>query len=171
MSPFFLKTFKAANACKVCKTEKLNNYSLCRRHLLKARQRWQRWQPERRGLGLCCYCPRRSWHGTLRCRRHREANRLTCLAWAAAHPDRQAKNQAARRQWLAGGRCPTCVQHRPLPEGQRRCTWCRKRHAAYCNGTYVKPAFTKARPYSLRERPPQGPAEKFLLTGLIDGVG
>lgn len=135
MSEFFVETFKKQNKCWGCKFEPLKQgdrtYGFCAKHLTAARERWRLWQGQRRAEGKCISCHRKSFRGWLRCRVHREVNRLRIAAWIKAHPDHSALQWEKRKKLLAAGFCPSCKEHRALPAGFRRCDPCRERRRSY----------------------------------------
>lgn len=134
MSEFFVKTFNQKNKCAGCSRAKLKIgsriFSLCEGHLVKAREGWRSWAAERRAEGKCISCKRKSFNGWLRCRKHREINRLKCEQWMKAHPEHPAEAWAKRKAFLALGVC-LCKSHTRLPAGKRRCDACRARQRAY----------------------------------------
>lgn len=128
MSPLFLKFFKKQNHCLCCSSTKKKGYSVCPKHLKKAKIHWRKWQEERRHKGVCCYCDRKSYKGWLRCLKHTKYNRKVCLEWKARHPGLDHKKHLERQAtYTDKGRCPSCKPHRKLYASHRRCWICRKR--------------------------------------------
>ncbi len=82
MSPIFIKAFKAKVKCPQCSADKLNGYSICSKHLLKARFRWRRWSKSRYHQGLCHSCDQRHIPGQQRCMPHTIKNRKYCWEWS-----------------------------------------------------------------------------------------
>lgn len=109
----------------------------CPPHLAYATSAWKKHVALRKRIGGCINCPvkgmRWALPGELRCAAHKEKNRLKCLAWTTAHPDKQRASWEARKGWIALGRCPVCRPHRKLRPGSTRCQKCqslnRARHA------------------------------------------
>jgi len=128
MSKFFLKSFKARHKCWACKEDKLSGYSLCEKHLTKARNLWRSWGFERREEGLCISCDRKSFKGWLRCKIHTAYNRKKCLAWTHAHPEHAQEAWRKKQTLRAAGFCPQCPQHRKLKNGAGRCWVCSTRN-------------------------------------------
>lgn len=143
MSEFFVYTFNQNNPCAHCKTSALvvgkRTYSLCRTHLTAARDRWRVWAAERRAAGACISCHRKSFNGWLRCRKHREENRLKCQRWGKENPGYSARAWAKRKLILATGTC-ICKAHNPLPPGFNRCDDCRTKNRVYRPEPKHKPA-------------------------------
>lgn len=134
MSEFFVKTFKSENDCPDCPKRRYRRgdktYSLCRRHLDAARDQWRHWAVRRRTEKRCCYCPRRSYNGWLRCREHTRINRENCRRWMAAHPDRAHEYWETRsKAYIAKGLCPYCKAHNPAAPGITACAPCRDRYS------------------------------------------
>jgi hypothetical protein len=131
MSDFFVKKFKQKHRCKSCRSSKIKAngkvYSLCYNHLTKARKESIKWSEQRRHEGLCISCDRKSFRGWLRCRLHREINRLRIQAWIKAHPEYYREQWKLQKQLRDGGLCPSCHEHRPLSDGYLRCKPCRDR--------------------------------------------
>lgn len=128
MSPFFLKTFRKDLRCRRCKAlearPKKSGYSLCEEHLVEAREKFRCWSEQRREDGLCCYCPRKSFRGWLRCRLHTAINRAKCLAWDRAHPEHAKEQWELKKQLRDAGFCPSCRDRNPLEHGMKRCEVC-----------------------------------------------
>lgn len=136
MSEFFIAKFKGANQCKECTTSRVTNYgktySLCMKHLNKARNFWRNWATVRREAGKCCYCDKKSYNGWLRCKEHTKYNREKCKDWQAANKDYCAQYTIERKlSYLAQNKCPKCPEHRSLKAGYTRCQVCRDKHYAY----------------------------------------
>ena len=82
MTPLFVKAFKKENKCWSCKASKLTGYSVCSRHLLKARGHWRVWSAKRFEQGLCHSCHRRHIPGKQRCRAHTLINQTRCRIYS-----------------------------------------------------------------------------------------
>lgn len=95
--------------CSECKEEAVDGKSMCRRHLLLARERSRRYKLRHRQQGLCTSCANPALPGSYLCSTHLE--KLNILR--AKHKNERLKN----------GRCYTCG--RPLPtdrEGLKTCS-------------------------------------------------
>lgn len=125
MSKFFLKSFKAKNKCWACKEDKLSGYSLCEKHLTKARNLWRSWGFERRQAGLCISCDRTSFKGWLRCKFHTLLNRKRCAAWMKEHPGYYRIELARKQELVRNGQCPKCASHRKVSPGHVVCWFCK----------------------------------------------
>ncbi len=133
MTQFFVKKFKQSTTkrCAHCRKDKLSGYSLCDTHLEAAKIRFRTWSSTRRALKRCILCDCKSHCGWLRCKKHTEINRNRCAIWVSQHPEYANKQWLERKaKYLDKGLC-VCREHRPLPEGQRRCDPCRARQAGY----------------------------------------
>lgn len=128
MTAFFVEKFKRENQCWNCKADKLSGYSMCAKHLEKAKLDFRAWAKRRRRQRLCCYCDRRSFKGWLRCKTHTLVNRVKCLRWNRLHPEHGREAWEKRKKLLALGIC-ICRAHRTIPAGFRRCEECRARGA------------------------------------------
>jgi hypothetical protein len=80
MSPYFISIFNRATKCPHCHASKKEGYSVCSKHLEKAKQHWRKWQVVRRAERKCCYCHKKSFKGFLRCKEHTIVNRVKCKA-------------------------------------------------------------------------------------------
>lgn len=142
MSEFFIYQFNRETGCAHCKTSALvvgkRTYSLCRIHLTAARDRWRVWAAERRAAGACISCHRKSFNGWLRCRKHREENRLRIAAWVKEHPEHSARQWAKRKQLIAAGFCGTCKDHRRLETGRSKCSPCLARARVHGRASYAR---------------------------------
>jgi hypothetical protein len=130
MSEFFVKKFKEKHECGQCDTSKVTNYgktySMCLKHLNKARNLWRNWATVRRTAGKCCYCDKKSYNGWLRCREHTKSNRAKCRAWYMENKAYRAEYSVQHKlSYLAQGKCPQCPEHRSLQNGYTRCQTCR----------------------------------------------
>jgi hypothetical protein len=138
VSPFFVKHFKKKHKCPQCSRTKLFGYSLCLEHLKKAREYFMKWANERRAIGRCILCNRKSRIATrgefkgqrpeIRCALHARLNREKCLKWHEKNPNYHKEQWRLRKALRDAGMCPSCPEHRPLPQGQKRCTLCRIKH-------------------------------------------
>jgi len=146
MSPLFLKQFTSQNKCPCCRYDKLEGYSLCARHLQKAKLRFRSWSKARRKAQLCCYCDNKSFNGFLRCETHTKLNREKCKAWCATHKEQLANNlRQLRELYRSQGRCFKCKPHRRLRKGLLNCWHCTKRSLLYNRGIKLpKTATTQA---------------------------
>jgi hypothetical protein len=134
MTAFFVKTFKRQNKCPHCKRDKASGYSLCSKHLQLAREKFRLWTVERRGVGRCISCNRKSRKARsflvsrhtheVRCEIHAKINRAKVAAWCAAHPNYSHKVWLERK-----GQYKRCREsgHARL-RGQRVCDGCSKRN-------------------------------------------
>lgn len=133
MSEFFIANFKKQNQCQACTTEKVTNYgktySMCLKHLNKARIHWKNWANVRRAAGKCCYCNKKSYKGYLRCKTHTEYNRANCKKWYQANKERNAQYTIEfKLSYLSQNKCPQCPEHRSLKAGYTRCQVCRNKY-------------------------------------------
>lgn len=134
MSPFFVKSFKRQHPCRDCRIRRLTGgpkLGLCRRHLQEAAEQWRCWQEQRRAEQRCISCARRahvrpSGYVELRCRHHKEVNRVRCLTWSRAHPEHAREQYLKSKALIDSGFC-RCSAHTLLRDGFRRCDACRKR--------------------------------------------
>jgi hypothetical protein len=144
MSPYFISIFNRATKCPHCHASKKEGYSVCSKHLEKAKQHWRKWQVVRRAERKCCYCHKKSFKGFLRCKEHTIVNRVKCKAWGKAHPN-YGKETWIRRKALfeSQGVCKVCDAHRKIQKGFARCWICRKRATLSRRKIYTPPRITK----------------------------
>ena len=135
MSPVFIKHFKKANKCLSCPRErqiiKGKIYSLCPEHLEKAKVGFRVWSKERKLIGRCISCNRKSLKNQLRCKYHSLENLERCRDWMTKHPEwahNQWNNQ--KTQYLDKGFC-VCPSHNKLPKNRKRCDQCNARNRLY----------------------------------------
>jgi hypothetical protein len=131
VSPFFIKKFKAATPCALCKRDTLSGYSLCVKHLEVARKQFENWANERRSIGRCIGCDRHALAATtlasrgkfqLRCWFHARINLARIRAWMAKHPG------YSHRSWLKRKEAyKACREAGHEREGRRVCTGCSTR--------------------------------------------
>lgn len=136
MSPKFLKWFrKKHDKCLNCKSAPIKSRSMCSIHLAKARLGWKKWQEKRKKLGLCGYCDKKRFMGWIRCKAHAIANRIKCLNWAKAHPNRSREYWQERKQKaLILGLCVYCRAKPNLMPQTLRCLDCKVKDANYKRG-------------------------------------
>ena len=113
MTPAFVKAFSKRFRCEHCGAQKLNGYSLCARHLIKARRWWRNRVRRKMVLGECVNCQRRHVRGEQRCRLHKEINRKRIHDW------QQLKYWSRRRDGL----CVECLIGQAQPAVPGSC-WC-----------------------------------------------
>lgn len=129
MTPIYIKQFKKENKCPACPAKKQGVRSMCAYHLRLARERFASWTVERRAAGKCAYCHCKSFKGWIRCKKHREYNKVKCAAWTtrmiAKNPNFQADRHLARRKmYTDNGLCLYCKDHRPMVPGTIHCQPC-----------------------------------------------
>ena len=128
MSKFFLRKFKSLHKCPKCSDDKISGFSLCPKHLTRARYEWRARARAARAEGKCGQCPLKAIPNQLRCKLHAELNRKKCRAWLKEHPEHNAEAYAERVAYREAGFCPQCPQHRKLREDEGRCWVCRERN-------------------------------------------
>lgn len=129
MSPYFIAYFKKQNKCPGCSADKKSGYSVCQKHLVKAREHFRQWSKNRRSQGLCCYCHRKSYKGFLRCKFHTEKNREVIRKWIAEHPEHNRQQWEKKKQLIAVGLCGYCKEHRRRSDRSiSKCDLCLDRH-------------------------------------------
>jgi hypothetical protein len=114
MSPAFIIAFKKKFKCARCGHQKLSGYSLCPKHVLKARRHWHTIVKRKMILGECVNCHRKHVRGEQRCDVHKEINRKRIHNWS------QAKYWARRRDGL----CVDCLVGQAKPVVPGSCCRC-----------------------------------------------
>ncbi len=134
MTMFFVKKFKqkrSLNACANCGKDKLSGYSMCAKHLERARLEFENWSNERRAVGRCIGCDRVSLKANtlatrgahqLRCWFHAAINRARISKWQKAHPN------YSHQSWLAHrDRYKACRDAGHERNGHKVCNGCSHR--------------------------------------------
>ena len=135
MTPFYIAEFKKENKCSSCPAKKQSRRKMCAYHLRVAREAFMAWSTERKAMGKCAYCHRKSFKGWLRCRTHAAANRENCRKWSLANPEWSAIQWKKRLgAYGKNGLCMYCKEHRPAVPGNLKCQPCRDARTTLAKG-------------------------------------